>query len=263
MPRYVVSLKGIMADERRFESGWPRLRFSLLSRLEAANAGRADIVTVTSQHSRRIALAAYGLDPDRMRVVPEGIDLTGWGSAERPREGSVILSVARQYRRKNTIALVRAMAQVRESMPLARLRVVGGGPELDRLRRERRSLGLEGTIELLGEMPGSQALREEYRRADIFCLPSLQEGFGIVYLEAMASGLPIVALDAAAVPEIVLEDRVGMLVPPDKPGALAETLIRLLQDRDLRLRMGTAGKERAALYDWPNVARRFLDAVAE
>jgi glycosyltransferase involved in cell wall biosynthesis len=277
LPRYVVSLKGIMADEMRFESGWPRLHFRMLSRLEAANARRAHIVTVTSEHSRRIALAAYGLDPSRVRVVPEGIDLTDWSVAERPSEerdaaasltaqpatgGSVILSVARQYRRKNTIALLRAMTRVRESVPQARLRVVGGGPELNRLRRERRSLGLQGAVELLGEVPGTQNVRAEYRTADVFCLPSLQEGFGIVYLEAMASGLPIVALDAAAVPEIVRRDQAGILVPLDEPEGLGAALVRLLEDSALRRRMGTAGRERARLYDWPEVALRFLDAVA-
>ena len=263
--RYVVSLKGIMADEMRFERGWPRWRFGFLSRLEAANARRADVVTVTSEYSRSIAVEAYGLDAGRVRVVPEGIDLDRWAPASRPSVGgdSTILSVARQYRRKNTIALLRAMARVRDRVPGARLRVVGGGPELGRLTRERRALGLQHAVDLLGELREPGALQEEYRRADLFCLPSLQEGFGIVFLEAMASGLPVVAFHVAAVPEVVPPDRAGLLVPSDEPDALAAALVRLLEDRSLRARMGAVGRERARGYDWPVVGRRFLEAIGD
>lgn len=252
-----------MADELRFERGWSRMRFRLLSRLEAANARRADVVTVTSEHSRRIAVERYGLAADVVRVVPEGIDVAAFTPAEHRRDGAVILSVARQYPRKNTIALLRAMPRVREAVPSARLRVIGGGPELGRLCRERRARGLEEAIELCGELHGSRAVREAYRSSDVFCLPSLQEGFGIVYLEAMASGLPIVAFEAAAVPEIVQHGRVGKLVPPHDTEGLAAALVELLRDRDLRQRMGRAGRGTARRFDWPQVARRFLAAAAE
>ena len=269
--RYVVCLKGVMADELRFESGWPHLRFRALSLLEAANARRADVVIVTSQYSRSLAIDAYGLAPERVRVVPEGIDLDAAWSASGNGSGSedgltaspgqVILSVARQYRRKNTMALLRAMPIVRSVVPGATLRVIGGGPELTRLERERSALDLGDSVELLGELPTMEAVRAEYRRADVFCLPSLQEGFGIVFLEAMAAGLPIVALRTAAVPEVVPDGETGLLVNPDRPDALTEALIRLLRDPGLRAEMGRAGTERAKAYAWPDVACRFLCAA--
>jgi glycosyltransferase involved in cell wall biosynthesis len=281
-PRYVVCLKGIMADELRFESGWPRMRFRLLSRLERRNARTADVVMVTSEYSRKQAIGAYGLAQRRVRVVPEGIDPAWWelpppgGDAEgsgpgvaggadagaRPRAGGpIILSVARQYRRKNTIALLRAMPAIRATVGDARLRIVGGGPELGHLVRERRALGLEGTVDILGELPGLEALRAEYRRADLFCLPSLQEGFGIAFLEAMASGLAVVACRSAAVPEIVRHGETGLLVPPADPVALAEAVGLLLGNRQRRAEMGMAGRRRARAYGWEAVASRFLAAA--
>ena len=259
---YVVALKGVMADELRYETGWNRARFQLLSRLERRNARRADRVIVTSAHSRRVAAEAYNLDPDRTGVVPEGIDVEGWsGLVPAPRPAGsppTILSVARQYRRKNTATLIRAMAIVRKSIPAAQLRVVGDGPEVPRLRALVRSLKLEHAVDLVGSVDGAGGIRTEMARADVFCLPSRQEGFGIVFLEAMAAGLPIVAAECAAVPETAPPGEVSLLVEPDDVHALAAALVRLLRDGELRARLADAGAARWRQFAWPGVAIRFL-----
>ena len=270
----VTALKGILADEKRFEQGATRLRFQALSRLERRAARSADRVVVTSRYCRRVAVDAYDLDAGSVAVVPEGIDPGPWEEvAERRREGRdgssadgrdagpVVLSVARQYPRKNTVTLLRAFLRVRAEVPGARLRVVGGGPRLPALRRLARELGVADGVRLLGEVEDLPGLRAEYGRADVFCLPSLQEGFGIVFLEAMASGLPVVAGDAAAVPVVVPDGEAGILVPPRRAGEVASALVRLLRDPGLRRRMGEAGRRHVRRFTWPEVARRFLDAV--
>jgi glycosyltransferase involved in cell wall biosynthesis len=262
---YVVSLKGVMADELRYESGWNRIRFRFLSRLERRNARRADRVIVTSEHSRRVATAAYGLDPERLGVVPEGIDLESWSarSPEPPRTGGSpsIVSVARQYRRKNTAVLIRAMAIARQSIPDVRLRIVGDGPELQRLRALVRSLNLGDTVAFVGSVGGIHEIRSELFRADVFCLPSLQEGFGIVFLEAMAAGLPIVAANCAAVPETAPHGEVSLLVQPHDVEGLADALVRLLKDEALRARLAAAGAVRWRRFAWREVAAQFLAEV--
>lgn len=259
---YVVALKGVMADERRYETGWNRHRFRVLSRLERRNARNADRVIVTSRHSRGVAISAYGLDPECVRIVPEGIDVERWSSAcayEPTAAHPTIVSVARQYRRKNTATLVLAMPRVLAEVPEARLRIVGDGPEVPGLRRLVTSLGLDnGTVTLLGSVGGFDEIRRELSRADVFCLPTRQEGFGIVFLEAMAVGLPIVASEAAAVPETAPHGEVSLLVPPDDVEALAGALVRLLLDEDLRQRLTAAGSVRWRRFAWPDVARRFL-----
>jgi glycosyltransferase involved in cell wall biosynthesis len=102
-------------------------------------------------------------------------------------------------------------------------------------------------------------LAAEYNRADVFCLPSVQEGFGIVFLEAMAASKPIVAVHAAAVPEVV---RNGVLVEPDNPEALANALILLDRDPDLRQWLGAAGRRAVEEFDMHLVAKQFLSEVA-
>ncbi len=272
-PLRVVALKGVAAEEREHERGISRLSLGLLAHLEGRNARRADRVVVTSEHCRRVVAAAYGLPPAELAVVPEGIRLADWqephagegepraGPERQVEGGPVILSVARQYRRKDTATLLAALPAVLQAHPGTRLRIVGGGPELGRLATRARALGLGGAVRFLGEVPDDRAVHREYGGADLFCLPSLQEGFGIAFLEAMAAGLPVVGVTAGAVPEVVPDGEAGLLVPPRDPGALAAALVRLLDDAELRRRMGEAGRRRAKGYDWRAVAKRFLAAL--
>jgi len=101
-----------------------------------------------------------------------------------------------------------------------------------------------------------------YRQADIFCLPSVQEGFGIVFLEAMACGLPVVATFAAAIPEVVPDRRAGLLVPPGDLAALAHALIELLARPSQRASYGAFGHDYVERFDWDRVAQIFLEQVA-
>ena len=284
-PPFVVSLKGIAADEQRFESGTPRARLRAQAALEAMSVARADGVVVPSRYSAGWAHRAYGAPPDRTAVVPEGLDPGRWGlagaragseaggispdafepSASSPDSSGrplTVLSVARQYRRKNTASLVRAVARlVRRGLPV-RLRVVGGGPELERLRGLAARAGLGARARLMGELP-SESVTREYRAADLFCLPSLQEGFGIAFLEAMAAGLPVVACRAGAAPEVVSHGETGLLCQPGSTGELVRSLHRLLTGPGLRREMGARGRRRAAGYGWPDVAGRFVEACRE
>jgi len=259
--RYVVALKGVAADELRFERGWTRLRFHLLARLERANVRRADRVIATSEYSRGAAMAAYDLPPGKIGVVPEGIDVATWehrGVQEQGGGAPVIVSVARQYPRKNTATLIRAMPRVTSAVPGTRLRIIGGGPEVPRLEALVRRLGLTETVELTGSLGGAAQVRDELARADVFCLPSRQEGFGIVFLEAMAAGLPIVAAARGAVPEVAPHGEVSLLVDPDDVEGLAGALVRTLEDPVLRRRLVQAGAARWRNYSWPRIAHLFL-----
>jgi len=266
--RYVVALKGVMADEARFEIGQERRRFERLSRIEARNAHSASTVICTSEYSAEQAIRLYGLRKDRVRVVPEGIHISRWsGLAGRASElrrgrsgGPVVLSVARQYRRKNTRSLLRAFARLLEGHPGSRLRIVGEGPELPALKALAGELGIHQSVAFVGSVSGLDALQAEFAAADIFCLPSLQEGFGIVFLEAMAAGLPIVAVRAGAAPEVVPESEVSLLVEPSDEELLA-ALRRLADSPELRRRLGANGAARWSAFDWSSVANRFLSAA--
>ncbi len=128
-----------------------------------------------------------------------------------PTNKFIVLSVCRFYPRKRLSVLLTAAERLRSRIPGLEIRIVGGGPEEDRLRAISREKNLEDVVVWRRNISGTELARE-YSQCHVFCLPSVQEGFGIVFLEAMANAKPIVATRAAAVPEVV---RHGLLVEPD------------------------------------------------
>jgi phosphatidyl-myo-inositol dimannoside synthase len=262
---FVVSLKGIIADELKNERGWVRVLLGRQARWERLNTRRADLVMVTSQYCASVARREYGVPPDRVSVVPEAIDLGSWDdqfarARRRPRRGPVVLSVARMYPRKRLGDLLQAGVILRSRIPDAQIRIVGRGPEWDALVRLHADLGLGDSVRLLGDL-SRERLAEEYVNADLFCLPSVQEGFGIVFLEAMAAGLPVVACQAAAIPEVVRDGVTGVLTPPRDPAALADAVENLLRNPERAGQLGAEGRLRVEGFTPRHVAERFLDAI--
>jgi glycosyltransferase involved in cell wall biosynthesis len=264
-PPFVVMLKGVIADELRNERGWVRALLAVQARWERTNCARADRVIVPSQYSAEMASAVYGITPGKLAVVPEPIDLTTWqrlfaGAEARPRSRPTVLSVARMYPRKHLGDLLDAAVGLRERIAGLQLRIVGQGPESARLRDQKARLDLGDTVVFLGEISRS-ALAVEYKHADCFCLPSVQEGFGLVLAEAMAAGLPVVACRAGAVPEVVADRRSGLLVAPGRPDELAAALETLLKDAGLREKLGQEGRRRVNAYDLDSVAGLFMGSL--
>jgi glycosyltransferase involved in cell wall biosynthesis len=256
-PSHIASLKGVIADEVRFESGLTRLTMSIQARCEWLHVHRAARVLVTSRYSAECAQKLYGL-PESPAVVPELIDLAEWRRllALHPAASSrfTVLYVGRLYRRKRVDVLLRAAALLRARIPNLEVRIVGNGPDAARLH----SLAVPETVTWLGDVSRAQ-LVTEYHRADVFCLPSVQEGFGIVLLEAMAAGKPIVAARAAAIPEVVPH---ASLVEPESPEALAAGIAALNLSPEQRAAQAAAGANWVEQFDAPRVARLFLSACA-
>jgi glycosyltransferase involved in cell wall biosynthesis len=260
---HLAAIKGVIADEMRFERGMTRRTMAVQAACERAHVRRADLVITTSRYAAGRIRELYGFAAEP-RVVPEPIDLASWRelfgrNAAAPDPGRfTVLSVCRFYPRKRLDVLMGAAARLRQRITGLEVRIVGRGPEEARLRALARDLGLGGVVTWLGDV-SPETLAREYNRADVFCLPSVQEGFGIVFLEAMAAGKAIVAARAAAVPEVVPH---AVLAEPGSEESLAAALAALYDDPARRARIAEAGRAAVAAFDAPRVARQFAGLCA-
>ncbi len=262
---FVSFVLGVLADEASFERG----RVAQLLRLQANAEKRAtmaaELVVTTSQYSRNRLLELYGLSADRVVVVPPPFDVERWqqdmikgsashSSSDRP----TVFTVAHMYPRKNLSALIQAAQVLVRVMPDVSFRVAGHGPEFGNIERLIEVSGLQGNVSLLGQIPHQRLIRE-FSSCSVFCLPSLQEGFGIALLEAMASGKPVVACRASSTPELIEDEVNGLLAAPHDHYDLAAKLLHCLDDSELRLRMGDANQTKAREYSASKTVPRLVD----
>jgi glycosyltransferase involved in cell wall biosynthesis len=257
----IASLKGVIADEVRFERGLTRVTMGVQARWEKLHVERARRVLVTSRYSGERAQEFYGLR-ETPTIVPELIDLAEWRRALQKHPAAsdrfTVLFVGRFYRRKRVDVLLRAAAALRSRIPDLQVRIVGNGPCGPNLRDLARDLKLDSTVAWLGDVSRADLARE-FNRASLFCLASVQEGFGIVLLEAMAAGKPIVAAHAAAIPETAPH---AVLVEPNNAEALAEGIESVYRSSEIRAAQSLAGTQWVERFDSSRVTSRFLEAVA-
>ena len=206
-------------------------------------------------------LEFYGLER-APAVVPELIDLAEWRKLlaeanDRSHDRFRVLFVGRFYRRKRVDVLLRAAAALATRIPTLELRIAGNGPCAVAWQALAADLKLGGAVTWLGDVSRSQ-LVDEYRACDLFCLPSVQEGFGIVLLEAMAAGKPIVAARAAAIPEVAPH---ATLVEPESAESLAAGIVTIYDTPQARAAQSAQGLVWVEQFDAPAVARRFVEAV--
>jgi len=261
---HFASIKGVIADEMRFEAGLTKATMRLQARCEKRHVQRADVVFATSHYSSRRIQELYGIANEQLinepRIVPELIDLTSWrrllqlNPAQPEANKFIVLCVCRFYPRKRLNILLGAADRLRSKIPGLEIRIVGDGPEARRLKSISRNRNLQGIVTWLGNLSQAELARE-YNRCHVFCLPSVQEGFGIVFLEAMASAKPIVAAHASSTPEVVKQD---ILVAPDDEEALAEGIGRVYADPALRAALAAEALHWVKQFDAPSVAATFL-----
>ncbi|WP_042428384.1 glycosyltransferase family 4 protein [Streptacidiphilus anmyonensis] len=238
------------------EAAWAQLPASrqLLRRIGAGT----DTLTYLGEYTRaRIAAAVGPQAAARMVQVPPGVDERTFhpasgGDAVRARLGltdrPVVVCVSRLVRRKGQDTLIRAWPAVLARVPDAVLLIVGGGPYRADLEKLAEVTGVSASVRFTGPVPWEE-LPAHYGAGDVYAMPCRTrrggldvEGLGIVYLEASATGLPVVAGDSGGAPDAVREGETGYVVPGRDRGDLARRLVELLLDEGLRARMGAAGR---------------------
>jgi len=178
-----------------------------------------------------------------MDVIYHVVADAGLGRSPRAAEGGLVFGCAAMLRpTKGHRHWIESMPEVLRQFPDSRFELAGDGPERGALEARAHQLGIARRVEFLGQLPNAE-LRARLREAwDVFVLPSLEEPLGIVIVEAMCAGLPIVATAAGGVVDLVRDGETALLVPPGDSAALAAAQVRLAQDQDLRERLGRAAR---------------------
>lgn len=198
----------------------------------------------------------YGVPRERTSVVGGGANFVPLPELSHREREPVVLFVGRDWHRKGGDLLIEAWRRVREQLPQARLRIVG----TDEAPSD------EPGVEVLGLVRGRDRIAALYEGAQLFCLPSRYEPYGLAIAEAMAYGLPCVVTRVGALDEVVVDGETGLVVPPGDVGALAAAMVRLLGSPELADRLGAAGRARVETHqNWDAAAARMapdLERVA-
>jgi phosphatidylinositol alpha-1,6-mannosyltransferase len=248
-------IRTVVASTHGHEVGWAKLPAAkqLLARIGAD----CDTVTYLGDYTLQRLRKACG-PRTHFEHLPSGVDSTLFSPAAdaamvRRRHGltdrPVIVCVSRLVARKGQDVLIRALPQIRRAVPGVALLIVGGGPHREHLESMVREARLERDVVLTGSVPFEE-LPAHYAAGDVFAMPCRSrlrglevEGLGIVYLEANACGLPVVAGDSGGAPDAVIEGKTGHVVDGRDVDAVADRLIGLLSDDERRRAMGAAGRE--------------------
>jgi glycosyltransferase involved in cell wall biosynthesis len=225
-------------------------RFSRKRRLICrALAPFTDLSLAVSQGVKDFLVSEIGLDPGRVRVAPNGVDMAALAAARPgpevrrdlglPEGVPVIGLVGRlDHWGKGHKELFSAMAQLKERYPCHAL-IVGGGRREEEVRQMAESIGLAGVVHFLGQR---QDVADLLQAMDIFVLPSYSEGVSLALLEAMAAGLPVIVSRVGSNPEVVTDVETGLIIPARDAEALAESLAKLLADPALAKQMGAKAR---------------------
>ncbi|OBI75607.1 glycosyltransferase family 4 protein, partial [Mycobacterium asiaticum] len=257
------------------EVGWSMLPVarSVLRRI----GDDTDVVTFVSRYTRSRFAPAFGpaaameylppgVDSDRFRPDPAArAELRErYGLGERP----TVVCVSRLVPRKGQDMLIKALPTIRQRVDGAALVIVGGGPYLDTLRKLAREAGVADEVTFTGGVPGDE-LPAHHAMADVFAMPCRTrgagldvEGLGIVFLEASAAGVPVVAGRSGGAPEAVQHDKTGLVVDGNSVDQIADAVSGLLADRDRAAAMGAAGRDWVRKeWRWDTLAARLADLL--
>jgi glycogen synthase len=258
--------------------------------LEKTALHNADGIIAVSTAMRQDALSHYRIDPGRVRVIYNGIDLHRWTRIQRPDivagygidpSRPYVLFVGRITRQKGILHLVRALSHLEPGVQVA---LCAGAPDTPEIGREMKELidraraETENPIHWITKMVPEDDLVALYSHAELFVCPSVYEPFGIINLEAMACGTPVVASAVGGIPEVVVHEKTGLLVPLAPAGPadsepadperfardLAHAINALLRQPEKRAAMGTAARQRVEEhFSWRSIAEQTVKFYGE
>lgn len=177
--------------------------------------------------------------------------------ARLEKEPLSLLQVGNLLAQKKVDMTIRAYAKIRERFPEATLTIIGRGPERENLENLCRELGVQDGVTFTGQLSNDRVL-EEMAKAQFFAMPSVREGFGIVYIEAMACGCVTIGTQGEGIADLIVSGENGFLVPPNDPEAIASVIFRCLDNSDMLHAIAARGQEAARALTWEKNAEQFV-----
>lgn len=218
---------------------------------------KADLVTVISNYLAQYVKSQNPKVP--IVTIPNGVDLNKFRPNDNHVYSKTIITSSRLVEKNGVGDLMEAMARVKNKIPEARLKIIGDGPLKENLKLKTKKLNLENNIEFLGEI-SNDLLPEYLSGADIFVRPSLSEGLGTAFLEAMAVGLPIIGTLVGGIPDFLKDGETGLFCQMGNPSDIADKIIKLLEDVELRNKLTRNGRKLIEeKYDWDLIASKFKE----
>jgi glycogen(starch) synthase len=277
----VHTIHGVLADEfeQAKQYGYASFRgrvanrfMARLAKLEGETAQKADVIITISRYSLEKIQKHYDVDPSKVRLVPNGVDPEKYKPQENPETlkqqfglgtAPVVLFVGSLIPRKGLSFLVEAAKQVVKTHVDVKFVIIGDGPCKPQLTANLAAANLTGNFVFKNGLSETE-LASVYGCSDVFVLPSIQEGQGIVLLEAEALAKPVVAFDIGGVNEAVVNGETGLLAAPGSSVELADGLLKLLGDAELRRRMGSAGRRFVQEnFTWTICAQKMLSVYRD
>jgi len=223
----------------------------------------ADRLMATSHDLARATSEYAGVPLDDITVNHWGVDLEAFRPTDRPADEPIIGFVKSLEAHYGPHTLLEAFVNVRQAVPQAKLMMIGVGSKAEELRQLACRLNVDDGIDWLGSVE-YRRIPQLFARMAVSAMPSTREAFGMAAIESQAMGVPVVGSTAGGIPEVIDDGETGLLVPPEDPEALADALVRLLADREFRLRLGRQGRAHVeANFDWNATVDRMVAVYEE
>ena len=224
---------------------------------EARGLPRLKAILAISHFTAEVMTCQYRLKPEQIYVCHYSVDPTFFAPAielrrQMPSHPPNVLFVGGNMQRKGLPILIQAAEQVLKDFPETQFWIVGKDKAEPKMRNLCNKWQVASSFHFLG-WQSQVDLVKLYAQADIFTIPSLTEAFGVVFLEAMSAGVPVIGTNVGGIPEIIQDGQNGLLVPPSNPEALAELIIKLLRDQTLKERFQCAGLATAQRFTVKNM----------
>lgn len=232
--------------------------------------GAADAITCVSTHLVGVAINKFGAK--NIKLIPNGVDMSMFKSTDDKEtfkknlnieEKRIIISVSRLTPKNGIDYLIRAFPEILARFSDTRLILLGGGKQEEEIKKLKRELGVQDKITLIDHVPHAE-IKKYLSIADVFIRPSLDEGFGIAFIEAMACGIPVIGTNVGGIPDIIKNNENGIIIEPRNEKQIINSILNLLNNKDLAEKLSAKGHEYVKKqFNWDNIYKKMKSVYEE